>query len=433
MKSKLFIIIILYFSKNLIAQDSLRVETVVDSTFKTPQYVAAYDDVFLSHQETKWLLKGDFMGLFGQNNGGVYYFTKPIGFEFERKLSNSISINAGLKTDFIARSSTNNIPIVMSLEARWFLNQKKLQAANQSENNLNGSYVSLRGRMTKSPFLNLAAASEILNNASITLNYGIQKRVFNNMYFNYRLGLGVIEQPLNSFIKQRWDLGFENEFTLGLTLSGGKKKTVNSCDFFRCFETEQNLWKFDISKLLPVFNKYNMSSSLNAAYEFKLGDSKAWSINTNLDIYLRRLKFVYAPISDQNFYFQTAYLSVAPRYYYNINKDIARGKSANNLSGCYFSLEVGAGVRSSLQKLATVPGFAGPGYDPDDFGVEHVLKIIPKWGIQKRLSKNGFIDFSFAPYWFMGKDKGLNNDIIGGFNGKNDNFLKTDIKIGFAF
>ena len=63
MKSKLFIITLLCFSKSLIAQDTLRVETVVDSSFKTPQYVAAYDDVFLSHQETKWLVKVDFMGL----------------------------------------------------------------------------------------------------------------------------------------------------------------------------------------------------------------------------------------------------------------------------------------------------------------------------------------------------------------------------------
>ena len=63
MNSKILIIIILCFAKIVTAQDTLRVETVVDSTFRTPQYETVFDDVFLSHQEAKWLFKADFTGL----------------------------------------------------------------------------------------------------------------------------------------------------------------------------------------------------------------------------------------------------------------------------------------------------------------------------------------------------------------------------------
>jgi hypothetical protein len=428
MKPKILIISFLCFSRMLFSQDSIRVETVVDTAFKTPQYELAFDDVFLSHQETKWLLKGDLIGLLGLNRADNHRLNKPVGFEFEHKLSKSVSLNVGLKADLIGRlGSYNEIPFILSLESRWYLNQKKLQASNQSENNLNGSYVSLRTRYTTTHTQGNNTYSESHNKTSVSLNYGIQKRVFNNMYFNYRVGIGAVQQPINSIIKNRWDFGFENEFTLGLALGGGKKKTVNSCDLFRCFENEHSLWKFDVSRLLPVFNKNYTQSNLNAAYEFKLRNSKAWSINTNLDIYLNRFRNSFAN-SDKNFYYNTAYLSLAPRYYYNINKDIAKGKSANNLSGCYLSLEIGGSVSSSLQKLNEY--YSIP--IGTIWGREQSLKIIPKWGIQKRLFKNGFMDFSVAPYWYQRSYNDLLPSSYLRFF-KEHNYLKTDFKIGFAF
>ena len=189
MKSKILIIIVLCFAKTLFAQDSVRIETVVDTAFKTPQYIAAYDDVFLSHKETKWLLKADLIGLLGmiegKNRYGAYTFSKPISLEFEHKLSKSISISTGLSI----HSQLFYSQLTLLFEPRWYFNKNKLIAKNQSADNLNGSYLSLRGNATHRFLVNniVPFKSDVW---SVRLNYGIQKRVFNNFYVNYRVGLG---------------------------------------------------------------------------------------------------------------------------------------------------------------------------------------------------------------------------------------------------
>ncbi len=437
MKSKILTVIALCFSKMLFAQDSLRVETVVDTAFKTPQYVAAYDDVFLSHQETKWLLKADIIGLLGMTEGknqfGTYTFSKPIGLEFEHKLSKNISINTGLA----GHSQWFYTNFTFLFEPRWYFNKNKLTTDNVLINNLNGSYLGLRGKATRRFLVNDNLFFKP-NTWSLRLDYGIQKRVFNNFYVNYRVGLGygsrdnllpagrmIVAEEENAF--------FDSDFTLGLAFGGGKKKTINTCDLFRCYETEKSLLKFDITNLFPAFDKYFQSSKLRTAYEFKLRNSKAWSINAGLDMYLSRINFgKLATLPKSIFYSSIAYFSLAPRYYYNINKNIAKGKSANNLSGCYVSVEMGIGA-TGPSKPITLSGQSFHVFiTNEDYYTANSWRIIPKWGIQKRLFKRGFVDFSFAPYWYQKTVKVIPANVWND-SYKEHNYLKTDFKIGFAF
>lgn len=435
MKSKILIIIVLCFAKILFAQDSVRIETVVDTAFKTPQYIAAYDDVFLSHKETKWLLKADLIGLLemieGKNRYGAYTFSKPISLEFEHKLSKPISISTGLSI----HSQLFYSQLTLLFEPRWYFNKNKLIAKNQSADNLNGSYLSLRGNATHR-FLVNDIFSFKSNVWSVRLNYGIQKRVLNNFYVNYRAGLGygskdnlmtasnyIENNPENVFI--------DSDFTLGAAFGGGKKKAVNTCDLFRCFETEKRLWKFDITSLFPSSDKFIQSSSLRTAYEFKLGNSKAWAINAGLDMYLSRIN-LRSVLPKGSRYTSIAYFSLAPRYYYNINKNIVKAKSANNLSGCYLSLEMGLGVTGPTKPITIAGQSFSVFHANEDYYQANSWKIIPKWGVQKRLFKKGFVDFSFAPYWYRKTLKVIPANVwISSY--KEHNYLKTDFKIGFAF
>ncbi len=432
MKSKILIIIALCFAKMLFAQDSIRIETVTDTAFKTPQYISVYDDVFLSHKETKWLFKADLMGLLGMIEGknyyGAYTFSKPISLEFEHKLSKPVSINTGLSI----HSQLFYSQLTVLFEPRWYFNKNKLTTKNQSADNLNGSYLSLRGNATHR-FLANDIFSFKSNVWSLRLNYGIQKRVFNNFYINYRAGLGYGSRDnlmtASGYIENNQDnLFIDSDFTLGVAFGSGKKKAVNTCDLFRCFETEKRLWKFDITNLLPSLDKFFQSSSLRTAYEFKLGNNKAWSINAGLDMYLSRTNF--GPWASS--YTSIAYFSLAPRYYYNINKNIAKGKSANNLSGCYLTLEMGLGATGPTKPITIAGQSVAPFFAKEDYYQANSWKIIPKWGVQKRLFRKGFVDFSFAPYWYQKTLKVIPTNVwISSY--KEHNFLKPDFKIGFAF
>ncbi|MEX0968581.1 MAG: hypothetical protein WD077_15220 [Bacteroidia bacterium] len=67
--------------------------------------------------------------------------------------------------------------------------------------------------------------------------------------------------------------------------------------------------------------------------------------------------------------------SLGPRYYYNINRRIRLGKSANNLSANYFSAMANFGVNG----LAPGPSFSA------------------LYGLQRRIGDNFFIDLGIGP------------------------------------
>ena len=465
MKSKLFIITLLCFSKSLIAQDTLRVETVVDSSFKTPQYVAAYDDVFLSHQETKWLVKVDFMGLLLNKelklNSQSFLLNTPIrnatnyssgiqtaSLSFERKLTTNLSINAQIAStqNFLDREVPFiDMPLTLMVEPRFYFRKKEEIKKGASGNNLNGSYVSFavifetNSKAFERDYHTYLNPSVYSNKLMGAINYGFQKRIFNRWYFDYKLGLGIhkatqsiwfstTNQQFNSAIvtKNLWKAQLINNFSLGLALGKGKRKNVNFCDFFRCFEEEKSLWKLDIRQILKAEN-YFISSNLNIGYEQKINKS-AWSLNAllNTNILFRSIP------RERDYGFSMA---IEPRFYYNLKKNISKGASVNNLSGCYVSLELGSGLNYEHY----YPFF----WNSSDWTIKSQNNwIIPKWGIQKRIFKYGFADFSLAPIRYNVVFKNIKENDIQTKNTQNSWQYSTigkipvpiaDFKIGFAF
>jgi hypothetical protein len=489
MKSKILTISILCFSKILFAQDSLRVETVVDTAFKTPQYIAAYDDVFLSHKETKWLLKADLMGALG----GIFDYSnglRPSSIELERKIGKEFSLNVGLSMPLDLVDVFDNNPqgdrvtsLTYIVEPRYFFGKNKSVLNSPVTNNLNGNYISLRAGITQN-FLRLSNdgskgfTPELkMNKRQLALNYGMQRRVFNHFYVNYKIGLsmsdleiltGQVEYSANFVppypISRRKTLevayGFDNQFTVGLAFGGGKKTIANnSCDLFRCFEEEQQLFKIDVKELLGRFDNRNISSKIMLGYEKKLGKS-SFSINTEFSgkfaqnkdndfspwkgvLGLGRFDYGYEPTIPSapnplgqrvfnTYKYYNASLTVEPRFYYNLKRRIAKGKSANNLSGSYIALAFVKGFDFDQIPNTTLT------IDNQLVGntLSHTYFLVtPRWGHQRRLFKNGFMDFSISPLWqefsSIKTEKGrvINSDK----RFLDFNELKADFKIGFAF
>jgi hypothetical protein len=428
MKSKSLLIFLLGCSKMLVGQDSLTVETVQDSAFVAPQYSSVYDDVFMNKKETKWLFKVDWMGYFGT------------GFQvhFEHKLSKNISMNytfGGYKRNGVILSSYDG-KYVAAIEPRFYLNNNK-EKEGKTVSNLNGNYIGLKAQYSLNKWL--GGQIESKPNWSFIASYGIQRRVFNRWYVDYQLGIGGGRFNLRENKDEKAndiDFWFHNKFTLGLAFGGGKKSPTNKCDLFNCFEEESSLWKFDIRDIYEG-SDVGFTIKINPEYERKIGKTP-FSINTGLGIYYGN--YDYGNNNTVKGYGLNA--TIEPRYYYNMKKRINSGKSANNLSGNYFSIKVNGSY--GINSFKNV----GFGNIEEFNGGSSIIE--PRWGIQRRLFKNGFLDLSLSPFFIQQyygtvEEKKSDGTIVNStpLKGLNDGFSYAYInmvplprvyfKIGFAF
>ena len=78
---------------------------------------------------------------------------------------------------------------------------------------------------------------------------------------------------------------------------------------------------------------------------------------------------------------------LAARYYYNLRRRIRKGKSANNFSTNYLSLALG----SSVGRQSTETPF-----NYYNAGAAVRLDGALLYGLQRRLGRYGFVDFSFG-------------------------------------
>jgi hypothetical protein len=386
MKSKSLLIFLLCFAKTLVGQDSLTVETVQDSTFVTPQYEVVYDDVFLSKKETKWLFKVDFLPLI-ENLNDYTPNRKHVSLEFERKLLQHFSLNVSASlndTEF----TTYTIPFSFAIEPRVYFSQSK---------NLNGFYASAvydyAPNFNSFDKIKSRQGYYTKSNNEYGFNLGIQKRVFNNWYFNYQLGYMV----QRSYYKQYPDYQEEtyksfyinNKISFGFAFGGTKKSKIESCNVFRCFVEEKSLLKIDTRGLFQDISSDGFSSVLNVGYERKLGNT-SWSIQNEI-----RLKFAQSTpqYSERN---KTELIySFEPRHYFNMKKRIAQGKSVNNLSGFYYGFGLGGKIRTNkyTQNESTSNLYSNSSKN-------YMVFSVAKFGLQKRIFKHGFFDIALAPIEF---------------------------------
>jgi hypothetical protein len=424
MKSKITLPFLLLFFNQLVAQEVITTE--VQDSFKTPQYEVVYDDVFLSKKETKSLFKVDFLPLLNALNEFVPG-RQGLGVEFEHKIGKHFSLNSGLFAEVGLLESNTYKPLGLIIEPRFYFNQKV--------NNLNGEYVSLKVELTKN--LN---EKQLLLYTNTSLNVGTQRRVYNNWYANFHVGLNYFHSNQENIVPQfNKIISLIGDFTMGLSFGGGKKVNVQSCDVFNCFEEEKSLFKLDLRGLLYNINKYGFYSFPIIGFEQKL--NKSWSLNQEMRF---RLFVPFSKDDEALNYgsrdFRVTY-NIEPRYYYNMKKRIAEGKSANNLSGNYFSLATGYTYRRYKSDQSRDSKVINIRKDE-----RHYIAFLPKYGVQRRIFNKGFVDISFAPFQFfyvktnsfnefgeVGKTKITEFGEDWNFNFSVDIQPAIDIKIGLAF
>jgi Protein of unknown function (DUF3575) len=393
MKSKSLLIFLLGFSKMLVGQDSLKIETVQDSAFVAPQYSSVYDDVFMNKKETKWLFKVDALGLINlisgnRNDLNNFFYPKypKIEIGFEHKIGYKLSVNFSLSANLTDRFYHDDIIFGrIYVEPRWYLKKLSIDDKGAKINNLNGSYIGLKAFSTLNHFFN-ENENQRRTEFGFIASYGIQKRVFNKLYIDYQLGVGIVKNELENYAIPRLnDVSYflNNKFTIGIALGGKGKSEASTCDLFQCFESENSIWKFDIRDILKSYSKNDVSIFINPEYERKLGQS-SFSLNTGVTLNYTKYS---------NYKGKGIGFILEPRYYYNLKKRIRKGKSANNLSGNYFSLLVNAKYNISITEGKSI--IAGDTITRFE-SFRNAYEIEPRWGMQRRLFKNGFLDISLA-------------------------------------
>jgi hypothetical protein len=412
--------------------DSLRYSQET-GTLEKQAFVNASDYVFMAREEAKWLVKTNYGAMLTNRSIlGDFEYTLEIGGEV--KLTPSIAINGLLGYNHKSEQAIRGF-WYGQIEPRWYYNMPKRIAQGRSTNNFSGNYFSLKfTQFTDRSKEGFPSERDFKTpHQRLMLAYGMQRRVLNYGFFDFSLNAGW--QRDNNYEGQyvlnggryrpvSWQNnpleGFSarSEIRLGLALGGAKRKTtLPVCDIFRCFEEENSLFKIDMTKLFYVApNQANLTFSM--AYEKKLKKT-AWSLNQEL-----RADYSYSFEKYSDGYAMTTIESngtmfryvLEPRYYYNLNKRIRKGKSANNLSGNYLALH-------NFNRLSHTFLEIRPGNEPNR--KQLVTAIGAVWGIQRRMFNHGFFDAKFG--------------IVRKLNERFHDFLipgvepVLDIKIGFAF
>jgi hypothetical protein len=337
---------------------------------------------------------------------------------YERKLGKHFSINAGLDYWSIDEGFNNKFLSVL-VEPRWYLKQ--------DVSNLSGMYLGVRylekiGGVYYNSQLNNNATTV---NRAIGLSVGVQNRFLRTGLFDINFMAGVENSTTTKAIwdernyvftgkyeeqtNNNWFIRSEARIGLGVSNNSQKYK-ANSCDIFRCFESQKQWLKVDFTKMFYL-SETRQDVNIGLDYEFKLGQS-AWSINQGL-----KLKYRGYESGRGNF---SANYDISPRYYYNLNKRIAYGKSANNLSANYIAPIAGFDIAKTY-KRDNQNNFVYDGYG---LTRKHIGLM---YGVQRRLIKNGFIDVN------AGVAKVLDDTFVDGpFSRSSGLFLLFNFKVGYA-
>jgi len=290
------------------------------------------------------------------------FLNNNLELSFEHKLNESISITAGIigdrynvpifeegepiiiggdtigfgLDDFIGFKRT--IRFEAYLEGRYYINQSQ-HVANDFGNNINGIYVSAG---VGSLFYDGVENNDL--QFSTYLGVGVQSRILKH---------GIID--FNLLLKYNEDRVFlAPSVRAGFAISKNYKNLEFDnarCNILKCFEERNYQFKIPLSNALillyrPDWNHGYVSLSPRAKFEHRLfkgfslnhtvSYSDLWNVNTRNSLRIRRGGSSFG-------YYNNL------RWYYLKRRNIANGKSADNLSGLYAESLLGLTQRRFLR------------------------------------------------------------------------------------
>ena len=302
----------------------------------------------------------------------------------ERKISPAFSVDAGMRLQVLSGTLSPTSQsrwfgyLQARLEPRWYYQMKRQIREGMQADNLSGNYLGLE--LSSSWFRNQPGGYQM----GLALNYGIQRRLFGWGYFDLGYGLGFARAPQSAFFRGGSVLFTRPRLRLGLVRVRPQPGDAPDayCEALRCFREERQLWKTDLLNLFDLYadsRAQTLTIRPYVAYERKIGVSP-FSVNTELFGQAGLGRYVFG--ENYRYRFASAGLQVQPRWYFNLKRRIALGRSGNNLSGMYLGLQAGG----TLTKSEVLPGQIISNRRAAYLGAAQVF------GVQYRFLRTGFAD-----------------------------------------
>ncbi|MFN8346044.1 MAG: hypothetical protein U0X91_13615 [Spirosomataceae bacterium] len=421
--------------------DSIRItHTEETNPLKNQQYVSIYDYALMKNEPTKWMIKAY----------GIQLLDYRIG--VERKLTTSFSITLDVAHNKVADFDHSLKRWVSGAEIRWYYDLKNRIRKAKSIHHFSGNYFALRYETAWKNSESEAAWRKEVNNRELShsynkawetdyyssyydtqmsLMYGMQRRFFRFGFLDFFVSLNnrtgrqihrnvvflngnnTATKPDPNTLLQTVEVSpinywyLTSGFKFGVAFADLKKALPSrKGEIFSLSENEQQLWKIN----WPVLEVTSSTQSLNSSigYEHKIGQS-AFSINTCLDLsfyhFFGKNARLYDPATKTEFITNFSYksisglLSIQPRWYFLQNLPSHLRPAGNNLSGVYVGSNTtffGVHTHTVTNRYSNTTG------DKPQFLNTGLLL-----GYQRKLFKNGFIDFNLSkglfnnyPYYY---------------------------------
>ncbi len=388
------------------------------------KFIDAYENVFLTQEENKFLVKINALSLldFAPNlTSFISFFNPRIETAVEYKISKDLSINSELElknnfqslksralldtlvisgepaqfVDVVANS--HNIRAKLQVELRWYFLMKNRIKKGLAADNLVGTYVSAyygrqlqhfrRQRLTE--FLPALRGNATTNTFGIRI--GSQRRIFENGYIDLFVDFSNVSGEVLNFpngtnhkfytISQRkvnpsffLNTGVKIGYAIGKV---SDRYDPNKCEVLKCYQEKNSLVKVDLLNAVRFINS-GWNGNFSVGYEQKIGKSP-FSLGVDLEFIYSSLFFTNEGKTFFSLINLRGTLALEGRYYYNLRKRIATGKSANNLFANYVSL---------FYKNNNVININGTAFSS--------ASISPSWGMQRGIFNFVFMDVKFG-------------------------------------
>lgn len=410
------------------------------------QFADAYQTMFRSQEPVRFLFKWNALAIwpFGSNeiNGPSHVVDASaptsnglrLDFAVEGKIAPWLSLNVGggfisghtspdlFLYDYIPKGLTY---AELRVEPRVYFEMPRRIREGRSANNLSGNYIGLE--YGQSELFGQSSEEHLFpeRERTATLRLGVQRRIFRYGYFDLSYGVGWRTWEQKYFTGARDEFFANSRVAVGFALATGPRKQAGQttwCDITRCFREEDRMWRVDLLNALVLNNGREFHGEIPVAYERKIAGS-AFSLETEGRLNYGRS---HAYAGKNIYYFQNYVgtvgfgIGLEPRYYFNLKKRIARGRSGNNLSGPFVALRVQGRVEHAWTD----------GDLPIPLNLTNCrFAAMPLFGLQYRILRNGFIAYKagFGPS--VSRDSGKDYRT----SWSHDILWLSELKVGLAF
>ena len=337
----LLLILLLFVSETLYAQDSLRITyTQEQDTLEKQRFIDRYENVFMTKVPSRHMLKLSLTFspnyLFAIENSSLQNTAYGIGYEYKLlpslSLGSDISVSGGWggATGYTGTLSAN-------VYGRWYYDMKRRIREGVSVNNFTGNYLAVVAERR------WGKAEVDYQLSRIGIEFGLQRRFLNNGRMEFAIGLsyqkylkGYYPSLLVYGANNKDDFAIASRTSMGLAFGDWKRnKKIALCEILRCDESHTKQWKLLWPRI--YLSSQFIQGTAGISYERKFG-SKPISVNAQLITdYMRITSKIINATTEQKLTTNDIQIwpSIQLRYYVGQKEALRNGTGGNNLSGIY--------------------------------------------------------------------------------------------------